>query len=203
MKSRHFLASVALGFCATNALALGAVSRACPFNQIPAAIQPEALLFFHAIGAARWEQLRFIALKPESEKRKYWMLESISTDYGNVRYYLFAESKVYRGHRLSDGRTPLRLEATYKSYWTSMRADPKVYTDSKLKIFFSNRGPLFSARAGHPDIIQYWNPVAPPGLVDYFHVLGHHYRYDPIVQREDRYAITELGNDCNLEDWGA
>jgi len=201
MKSRHFLASVALGFCATNALALGAVSRACPFSSIPTAIQPDALLFFHAVGAARWEQLRFIALKAESEKRKYWMLESISTDYGNVRYYLFAESRVYRGHQFSDGRAPLRLEATYKSYWTSMRADPKVYTDSKLKMFFSNRGPLFSARAGHPDIIQYWHKVAVEPF-DMFLVRGYHYYYDPGAREEVEYAKTIVANDCNLDDWG-
>src|SRR5262249_15182973 len=118
-------------------------------------------------------------------------------------YYLFAESLVFREHDLRDGRTPFRPEARYKSYWTSMRADPKVYTDSKLKIFFSNRGPLFSARAGHPDIIQYWSPVPTDKWpIDYFLVMGHHYFYEPSGQIERKYAVTLAANDCNLDDWG-
>lgn len=201
---RRFIATGVLLLTAGNVLALGMVSRACPVADIPSSMKLAALTLFEVIGDAPIGSLTRIRGYNQNEQYNWWVLESITTDYGSVRYYLFAENKAYR---YDDFKNAYFLEVGYKSPgWVAMAVSEETYKDSRFEIFFANRGFLYSARAGHKDIVQRWSRKSPaPGSTplykDFWWVLGQHYYYDPVAK-----TVGYLGNtfatDCNLGQWG-
>src|SRR5262245_54254699 len=82
-----------------SCFALGAVSRACNFYWIPVGAQTVAARFFYALGADE-----FVLSLPNADvatQAQYWINESLTTDYGSVRYYLFAVRNLYQMQSLS------------------------------------------------------------------------------------------------------
>ncbi|UUZ56493.1 hypothetical protein LP419_15660 [Massilia sp. H-1] len=86
---------VALSFGSSNANALDGVSCACRFSNLSASfgVQEVAARFFYAIGAPQ----SVLGLPDASleEKKKWWVLESLTVDAARARYYLYATSVVY------------------------------------------------------------------------------------------------------------
>ncbi|CAJ0704172.1 hypothetical protein R11007_04260 [Ralstonia holmesii] len=174
-------------FASSQANALSQFSRACRFGDIPRALQEPAAVFFVLLGAPA----NTVNLPWRIEKESHWILESITTDYGAVRYYLFASSTLYR-YRPGEGKYV--VGETRYSRWAAQRPSDAVLKDSRLQIFLHNRGTLYSARAGHPaiyDVIE--GPTARVG--------GTHWLYDPFIQETRPLAKTKA-TDCNLAEWG-
>ncbi len=130
-----------------------------------------------------------------AEQEKYWILESITTDFFAFEYLLFAEAVVRRNAGM------WYTEANYKSPWTAEIFDGRMTADSRLAIFNFNRGPFYSARAGHPEILQYYATSTSGVSRDAFFVRGAHYYYDPASRRIGQIAASEA-SDCNLGQWG-
>ena len=82
-----------LFLCMDTAFALGQVSRACQFSTIPSELKPVAAAFFYAVGADA-DVLTLPAQTRDVQATK-WVLESLTTDYGRVRYMLFATRVLY------------------------------------------------------------------------------------------------------------
>lgn len=182
-----------------SASALGAVSRACQFSQIPISAQSVASKFFVALGADADTTLA-LPFQSETTKQNYFVNESLTTDYFQLRYYLYAYATVYSLRGISS--TYYNQWQYYASYmsdgWRADRLSDEVRQNDNFKIFFANRGILYSARAGLPKIIEY---VGYPNLNQKFAVEGSHYYYDPVtkVPAQMRYSRAI---DCNLQNWG-
>lgn len=180
----------------SDAYALAAFSRACRFDQIPIALQPVAAGFFSILGAPSW----VLGLPTNREKDKYWILESITTDYTSTQYYLGAKHYVYQWHQGNYAGWLQR--ATRESGLARDQLDSSVLTDEKWKIFTKNRMLLFSARAGSSDIVE--RPERLPGANPVFNrwrVVGEHYYFDPRLKVQLPLPGT-VAVDCNLaEGW--
>jgi hypothetical protein len=180
-------------FC-SEAYALGAFSRACRFDQIPNGLQTIAATFFSLLGAPSW----VLGLPNHQEKSKYWILESITTDYMNTRYYLGAKHSIYQWY---EGNYSGWLhKMTRDSGLTQDALNPSVLTDERFKIFTNNRMLLFSARAGSSDIVERAEqiPRADPWS-NRWRVVGQHYYYDP--DRKRQISLTQtVAEDCNLKE---
>jgi hypothetical protein len=192
-----------------SASALGWFSRACPVGEIPSNVKLSALRLFEAIGAAPIGSLAQIANMSIADQNKYWIHESITTDFGSARYYLYAENFVYRTDATAACTAAThcnitRYETKYKSAgWTATTLSKETLSDSRFQIFFANRAFLYSARAGDPSIVKFWQRASytPSSLThDEFSVYGFHYYYDPVAKVQ-----TSLGGsyayDCNLINW--
>ena len=97
-----------------------------------------------------------------------------------------------------------RIDYSFKSEgyngWIAKTLGPVTLADVRLSVFFNNRGFLYSARAGHPSLIQnltsanqtvlYANPV----------VVGNHSYRDN--QGTERSLGKSTANSCNLTEWG-
>jgi hypothetical protein len=188
--------AIASTFLYSNStFALGYFSRACNFNELGLLKAPSLILFRYVGMPLSYLDLPF---RSEQEQLKYWALESLTTDYGSLRYYLFAENKIYRIR----GGVGYYLETGFRSPWAAESLDPRIFTDSRLQIFKFNRKVLFSARAGHPDILQYFEKVSSPEYYrDFFQVVGQHYYYDT-VSKITTYLGRSRAYDCNLTEWG-
>ncbi|WP_265683724.1 hypothetical protein [Verminephrobacter aporrectodeae] len=181
--------------------ALGGVSRACFISELrDLKIEKEALLFFKYLGMPdRFYELRN---KSRNEQARHAIFESITTDYGSVRYYLLAESRVYKKFIHPVYRTTeLRKYKDYTSDgWDSVNDDPDVFKeDSRLSIFKHNRELITSVRAGNPDFVE---------AVDYrwdemqnMFVMGMHAYYDPKT-KSTNFLEKSWATDCNLSNWG-
>lgn len=181
---------------AGDASALGAVSRACKFSTIPAALQSDAAATFFWLGAP--SNVLYLPYDSYSANR-YWVNESLTTDWLSVRYYLYAYSEVtaFQGQY---GSYPYQYRkfATYTSNgWRADTINPAIKNDPKLGIFFANRGLLYSARAGY----QYIGHDTDPLVYQSFTVVGFHYYYDPVSKVQGAMKATYASN-CNLQNWG-
>ena len=226
-------------FQSTSAFALGSVSRACSFLGIPENLRLSAALFFESINTGNIP-LGFLSGPIQTgslennrvsdvEMGKYWVLESISTDYANVRYHLAAEAKIFRLRSGSTyGNRVMQQYAYYKTPWSGHKLDPNITNYAKFKAFFSldRNAPgfvVYSTRAGNPDIIEKmdrtnfspgqlpnifpivgWTSTTPNSALknytDSFWVIGNHYWKD-INGAQSHYSKTEAV-DCNLTQWG-
>ncbi len=54
-----------------------------------------ATLFVSILSSLPYGALNFLPLATRSEQYRWWIHESFTADYGNARFYLFAQSKVY------------------------------------------------------------------------------------------------------------
>lgn len=202
MELKSLLLAVTLCTCTFNSFALAGFSRACGWDELPAAVEYPAVLAFDAMGAAGSRAVLDQAYRASrQQKGQYWIHESITTDYGSARYYLFAESRVYRlyddpGYQV----TPHQVAAYGSSGWVANKVAPELLEDSRLAIFFFNRKLLTSARSGHPNIVEHW-PPARAGVRDEFTVIGRHAYYDP-KSRVIGYLPGSKAGDCNLTEWG-
>ena len=185
----------------TGASALNGVSRACQFNQIPSPIRGPAIRLFNYVSTAPWGKFDGLIYMSEAELAKYWILESITTDYLSTRYYLYAENRVYRSVYGPTGiLEKFTLYANYSSPgWTAESVPADAQSDSYLDIFFHNRGILTSARAGNPEVIANIVPLTRFG--DLFFVYGNHYYYDSVNKTQSRIGLS-AARDCNLSQWG-
>jgi hypothetical protein len=157
-------------------------------------LQTLAATFFSLLGAPSW----VLGLPNHKEKHKYWILESITTDYMSTRFYLGARHTVYQWY-----------QGNYQGWLKKINRDSglakdllneSVLTDEKFSIFTKNRMLLFSARAGSPDIVERTEQI--PGAFPQFNrwrVVGHHYYYDPDRKQEMPFKQT-VAEDCNLKE---
>jgi hypothetical protein len=184
------------------ASALGKVSRACRISDIPLPIKREAMVGFEAIGNAPNGSLVALISLPIETQRQYLVLESLTVDFYN-RYYLFSEANITQSWypNLYDNARTYKVKYASPGFETqSWSAELKNYLNSSASQFSFNRKILFSSRAGHSNIVQYWpNPVT--GFLVWYEVIGRHFYYDPEskVQQDMGYSKA---NDCNLSDWG-
>lgn len=179
-----------------EAMALASFSRACRFVWIPEVLQVNAAKFFVLLGA----DAGMLNLPFNSDlKRRAWILESITTDFGETKYYLFSTSTPYSGTclpgYLCDAKN-FSKNATRFSRWAAQRPSDAVLSDNALKIFFHNRGYLYSSRAGRRDI---YDVASADTLVYAIH--GEHWYYNP-RRREIVPMGTSKAVDCNLSNWG-
>ena len=189
--------AAALFLCASQGtFALGKVSRACIFADIPPQLKRPALTFFGLLGMP--SDLDDLADRSDAEQRKYSIEESITTDYGSLRYYLFAANAVYVIMANATGQAYYE-SVKYMSPWAAQSLDPAMFPDSRLKIFNFNRKVLFSARAGHPDIVTLHGPHIATGYKA--KVIGQHYYYDPVSRVSVSLGPSEAV-DCNLTEFG-
>src|SRR3989442_14410643 len=91
---RFFLFAVGLLVCA-NSFALAGFSRACPWNQVPSSLQGPAARLFTLIGSAPFGKFDGLSSLPANQQARWWVLESLTIDWVSVRYYLYAENRLY------------------------------------------------------------------------------------------------------------
>lgn len=200
MLYRRLSACLFLAVFSVPAFALNGVSRACRFDLIPSIAKDPAVVLFQMLGS-KFPSLALLPALSLAEQADHWILESLTTDYGSVRYYLFAENRVYERRYQSNGSTIFSQVGAFTSPgWTAMTVRKEMYEDSRLAIFFANRGFLYSARAGNPDIVEKFSRNT-SSLPRYFGVKGKHYYYDAVNK-----AVGVIGDsqatDCNLGQWG-
>ncbi len=183
--------------------ALGMVSRACAVSAIPPALKGPALIFFGLLGMPT--RLLDLPSRAISDQQRYWIHESLTTDYGSLRYYLFAENEVYQWWYVNGGggTTSLYREFKYRSPWAAQSLPPEIVSDSRLAIFNFNRKVLYSVRAGAADIVTAHSTTSIPGRApeSMFFVMGKHYYYDPVTTAQT-FLGTTTAADCNLGQWG-
>ncbi|RYF76867.1 MAG: hypothetical protein EOO22_00780 [Comamonadaceae bacterium] len=206
-KVAQFIISCAIFFTGPAAHALAGLSRACSMAELSDAylLRP-ALGLFSYLGMPP-KYLNLVSA-PRDQLEKHWVMESIAADYGSLRYYLFAENRVY-WHDINPrtgAEENIVFARNFKSPWAAQTLDPAMFPDSALSIFKFNRKILYSARAGHPDIIEQY--IRPLGYSNGFSyslpnpvVYGSHYFYDPASKQTGRLP-NSLATNCNLRTWG-
>jgi len=189
-----------------DASALGKISRACNFTEIPDSLKLPVVRLSRSLGMP--ESLLNLYQRTTDEQSRYWVLESLTTDYGSLRYYLFAESRIYR-NKPNGVTVGMLFEVGYKSPWAAQSLPAEIKNDSSLNtIFHFNRNVLFSARAGHADIWQRWDKVLETNGTDSMWVMGKHYYFDPLSQSQGYLGTTSIyskntgGLGCDLTHWG-
>jgi hypothetical protein len=198
-----FHSSIVLTFLMVNssAFAVGTVSRACAFSKIPTGLKTVAANFFVKLGAD--ENILNLPNAPIDIQNRYYVLESLTTDYGFARYYLFAASGVYGP--TSFGANTNKLLAAYKTEWTSEQVSEAIRNDPYISPYYVNREYLFSARAGYDKIIQRWYWLDGVDSANRFpinfKVRGWHSYYDPVTKTVVNLPST-TATDCNLSNLG-
>ncbi|WP_137938152.1 hypothetical protein [Chitinivorax sp. B] len=197
--------------------AIGAFSRACSMKELSDKwAYAASAQFFIALGAPA-----SIADIPPSERVNYFVLESITADYGQTRYWLWAASEQYSAsgeYRFSANRDYSRpvswqrfrsLESPWGAYVFSDAINNSP-TFQKGAIFNHNRRLLYSARAGVAKIVEKVNADLPATISLYsdnqfkgygYFVRGTHYYHDPRRQKTLFYGLTKAQN-CNLSEMG-
>lgn len=210
MKPSSRLAQVAiflfLGCHLGEPAALGKITRTCNFTEIPPLSKSDVLHLSRSLGMP--ESLLDLGARSTDEQSRYWSLESITTDYGSLRYYLFAENRIYR-KKVKGIYISTLFEVGYNSPWAAQSLPPQIKNDTSLNTVFNfNRRVLFSARAGHADIWQRWEKVYPENGTDTMWVVGKHYYFDPLTQFQGYLGSTSIysknvgGAGCDLANWG-
>lgn len=184
----------------SSSFALGAVSRACFVSELSDNnLASPALLLFRYLGMP----IHFYEVRNKSKRQQeeYAILESITTDYGLVRYYLFAASRAYKMFKDPFyGTTEWRPHAQYESQWGATTMDPEVLKDSRLAMFWHNRNITSSVRAGSPDFVEqisFRSDEMRARMV----VTGKHWYWDPSTKTGGSLPDT-TAFDCNLYEMG-
>lgn len=183
-----------------DAYALGQVSRACSFAEIPSNVKKQISLFFYALGAD--SSVLRLPFRELSEQSEYWINESLTTDYGSVRYYLFASRLLFEwgpvrfndGPGTTDGYIFINR---VNSSWTPATLANAMKANPNFSPFYANRQLLYSVRAGSPSIVERL------GRHEKYHysVEGRHWYLDPANGSLVPLANTEA-IDCNTADLG-
>jgi hypothetical protein len=193
------LATVAAAlFCTVvpkPAYALGAASRACRFDSLPPGTKNVSAAFFYAVGAP----LSVVSIPSSSAQNQanHWILESLTTDYFQNRYLLFAKRYLYTltGEYPAELRRTYAFESVLQSTWTSQQISDAMKADPRFSQYYLNRGFWHSVRAGHPDIVEH----RPNKSLNFYLVIGVHWYREAGV--EYRIGDTQAEN-CNLTNWG-
>lgn len=175
-----------------QASALSGVSRACRFGDLPTGSKTVAANFFVALGAdpANLD----LPNAPDSVQRSRYILESLTTDYGRVRYFLYASSAHYYYASTTYGNLWYNFR-TMKTTWTAQQVSDALKVHPTFQPFYYNRGLLYSARAGSSGILEEF-----PAHMQ-FKVRGRHYFYDLSTKQATELTPTQATN-CNLANWG-
>lgn len=181
-----------------GAYALDQFSRACRFDTIPVALQGPAALLFYMLGAPK----DTAAMHQRGDNNRYWIFESLTTDYGRVRYYLHAEANVYSWSAPVPalgwaGDYVRRFYYSSGPFRSQMPAE-EILRESALGVFFNNRALMYSARAGEGGIYSSFPTMLPMG---HFKVLGTHSYWAPAAQTS-MLLPKSVAQDCNLGNWG-
>lgn len=210
LKSVSAIAIVLMSLLSSNtSYALGTVSRACSFLYIPEGAKTIAAAFFYTLGADK-SVFDLPSADPLTQYR-HWILESLTTDYGDVRYYLFARRYLYRqGVKYSNGTADYFLmdnpRTSLDSQWTAEQISNMMKTDALWAQYFANRGMLYSARAGAPEIVEdlffeFSTADLSNKNKNHFLVIGKHWYYDPVSKQVGQLADSKANN-CNLGNGG-
>ena len=178
--------------------ALGTLSRACQFSRIPYGTQTIAAKFFRAIVApATVLDLPAQSLQDQS---KYWILESLTTDYYQVRYYLFASSLVYGNSSISSDGGTYYYNFLYRrdSPWAAQAISDAMKADPDFAPFYVNRGNYYSVRAGESSIVEYKGISS----ANSYYVIGKHSYFDAVGGKVQINLPDTRAIDCNLGNWG-
>ena len=184
-----------------GAMAVDKFSRACNFTSIPYGSRTVAAEFFVQMGADT--SVRNLPNQPLNEQEMWWILESLTTDYFSVRYYLFASSRLYWGKYSNDVYGPYtdyNFVRKYDSKWSADEVLARIRTDPTFKPYYANRGPapFYSARAGDPRIVT---REVDAKTADRVMVVGKHSYYDPVSKvMVDAGQTVAFG--CNLSEFG-
>lgn len=204
MRTTTRLAGAAvLALACLPAAAVTGFSRACRFSALYTPAQRFLVSFIYLTGSAPWGKFDNLLNAPVTTQANYCVLESITTNYADTRYYLYAENKVYRYY---DARGQFVLQIGYKSpgFITATLPDA-VLRNQELFPYFANRGygTFANARAGDPEILRYWspNPKSATLPTDDFEVEGQHAYFDA-VSGQTMNAGYSFARDCNLGEWG-
>lgn len=196
-----YLFAVCLGLSNHSVYSLGKVSRACPVADIPTGLKTAALQFFEVIGDASIGSLTPIVNKAYIDQKKYYILESLTTDYLQARYYLYAENRARRIYiPFNIYQSIINTDYNYKSTWTPSSLPESIFLDPRFNIFFANRQYLYSSRAGNSKIVEYF-PIDDNIARQTFEVVGRHYYLDPINNAQTYLGVSKA-RDCNLSNWG-
>jgi hypothetical protein len=216
MKKTTFYLAVAavLGGYTGPSFALGTVSRACNLSRIPTEAQGVAVNFFNRVGAP--SSVLSLPSASDSEKSHWWVLESLTLDWGQVRYYLFAASKVFYAYNVqysypsntpSFFYTPAKFAngnwQEYQSAWTAQQITDAMRADPTFSPYYANRQKLYSARAGSPNIIERYSL----SFAGAYYVMGKHWYYDSQMNiktelRDTATAACNFTNMGNLSSFG-
>lgn len=196
------LASMLFPMANANAF-VGKISRACRFDQLP---PPKSALayFFQKMGAPA--EFANMADRSIAEQSMYWINESLTTDYFQVRYYLFATSDLYIWQYTGFAYRYVHYGTT-KSNWSVEQVLEAVRNDPLLSPSYVNRGPTpwYSARAGNPNILERWsyggNYNTPVPINTTFLVLGEHFYYDNASKSQVDLGESTATN-CNITNAG-
>jgi hypothetical protein len=208
MKNHFALAVLAfIGLSITQpAHALGQFSRACRFDSLPDISKWQLNSFFIEQGAPA--ALANLASRSTNEQALYWINESLTTDYFEVRYYLYAKSVLYSKNQPTLGDPNLYNSfEVYRSNWSVAQIKIGIRTDPRFSPAYVNRGPVpyYNARAGDPRIMKgYILLNAPPNTpvpVGFFKVVGRHSYYDPQSGSEVDLG-TSSAKTCNIQNLG-
>lgn len=193
---RTVVTALALVIPTTEALALSAVSRACRFSEIPLPLRYYAGEFFYLLGAP--PIIRFMAGEDIEVQKRYWINESLTTDWRSVKYYLYAQRTVYNLTNLAfgAGQQWVRSHADSSPKWTAESISSAMAVDPTFSPYRANRKFLYSARAGASSIVEDLSDRLP-----FFVVVGNHYYFDPVSQVTAQLPDTKA-NDCNLSVMG-
>ena len=182
-----------------NASALGYFSRACRLSTVPPSLQAPALTLLYLVGASAADTLTapFYLLDYE------WVLESITVDWGEARYWLFASSAVYWETYYGS-----ELWISRSGPWSSDAWNNSILTDPRVSAYiFNNKLLGYSSRAGAKEIIEVEGRNLPSvhdgngQISGDYRVQGSHWLYDPELAFL-RQISTTLARDCNLTQWG-
>jgi len=203
-KCSIFLLIVLLNW-SSSAYALGIFSRACSIGELAQygkAFTYAVLKFLELLGEAPRGSLTAISGASTDRQNEYHVLESITADYAEVRYYLYAANEIYRWQEGAIANTKglgaFYKVGAYKSGWNASDVAPELADDPDL-IFLHNRKYLYSARAGHPHIVTHW-PKRNPPYRDDFLVVGKHYYFEP-RNKVWGYIGESRASNCNLTEW--
>lgn len=198
------ISSVIIFFAlAGDAFALGAVSRACRFDDIPRGTKNFAARFFYAIGAPR--SVLSIPDLPSEDQREKFILEAITTDYLRARYWLYAAASV-SAFLPADPRAGQYYDkwdfvwTRYSPDWTPRQISDAMRASPYFAPYYLNRQVLFSSRAGDPEIVVDMESWVDSGHT-MFRVKGYHYYYDPASKIVAQLPDT-IATDCNLPNLG-
>lgn len=144
-----------------------------------------------------------LAARSNHQQSYYWINEALTTDYFNVRYYLFATMSIYRKNL--SGASGYNRYQTYSSNWSVNQVKKEIRNNPKFSPYYVNRGPtpLYNARAGDPRILIYWymdsdNTPVPDGQLM---VVGRHFYYDSQSGAQLDLGESKATN-CNTGNFG-
>lgn len=208
MRIRFILAALAALF-SLDSHALAGFSRACSLQELKDKYLLDAFILFadKVSDKPKNYYLYKYSILSRNQLTGAFVPESITTDYGNARYGLFAHSRVYQLN------TSTKMFEVVREYVSSPLGIPRILkpiirNDSALMLIFGQGGIIpYSARAGSPSlIVEFYNTGIVVGAGELgeqptIKVLGNHQFYE-FPASQWRHLPMSSASDCNLRDWG-